>query len=308
MNRLITTQYKIPLNQDKLRLSGKNEPQALRLALVTDLHDSDPAPVLRALRAARPDLILVAGDLCERHELNALLPDGTRSPWTLESMNKWMGIGKSSARLTKWIKLLDGSLPGHEPLGRAMANGRRFLRAAGRLAPVYYSVGNHEWYFTAQDLQLFSACNITLLDNADTIATVHGQKIRIGGLSTRYDLAWLQSYAAKPGYKLLLCHHPEYYERYIKKLCLPPNTFDLILAGHAHGGQWRLRAPRVQNGRLCWRERGFYAPGQGLFPAYHHGVYPCGPGRLVVSAGCSNTSVIPRFGNPCEVVLLDTAL
>ena len=82
-----------------------------------------------------------------------------------------------------------------------------------------------------------------------------------------------------------MCHHPEYYEWYpiIK-------SADLVLSGHAHGGQWRFFG------------RGVYAPGQGLWPKYTKGVYD---GRLVVSAGCSNsTTPVPRLFNPSEVVFV----
>ena len=53
--------------------------------------------------------------------------------------------------------------------------------------------------------------------------------------------------------------------------------------------------------RVGCDSRGIFAPGQGLLPKYHHGVYD---GRLVVSAGCSNTASIPRWGNETEVVIV----
>ena len=97
------------------------------------------------------------------------------------------------------------------------------------------------------------------------------------------DMDFLERFAASPQYKVLLCHHPEYYQQ------LQSYPMDLILSGHCHGGQMRV----------CGR--GIFAPGQGLFPKYHHGVYD---GRLVVSSGCSNTARIPRWGNETEVVIL----
>lgn len=61
------------------------------------------------------------------------------------------------------------------------------------------------------------------------IENVPEKIIRIGGLATRYDLDWLYTYASKPGYKILICHHPEYYRRYIKDT--EWDTFDLIVSG-----------------------------------------------------------------------------
>lgn len=63
----------------------------------------------------------------------------------------------------------------------------------------------------------------------------------------------------------------------------------MILSGRCHGGQIRI-----------WNH-GIFAPGQGLLPKYHHGVYH---GHLVVSAGCANTAPIPRWGNEPEVVIV----
>lgn len=94
--------------------------------------------------------------------------------------------------------------------------GLAFLRDISKLAPVFMSVGNHEWYFTAEDERFFVDRNITVLDNADVQVTIKGKKLRIGGLSTRYDFDWLEEYAQKEGTKILLCHHPEHYKYKIK--------------------------------------------------------------------------------------------
>ena len=113
--------------------------------------------------------------------------------------------------------------------------GLAFLRDISNLAPVFMSVGNHEWYFTAEDEKFFTDQNITVLDNADVQVTIKDKKLRIGGLSTRYDLKWLKGYSQKNGAKILLCHHPEHYRYKIKGKM---DSFDLVLSGHYHGGQW----------------------------------------------------------------------
>ena len=65
---------------------------------------------------------------------------------------------------------------------------------------------------------------------------------------------------------------------------------DLVLAGHAHGGQIRIFG------------QGLYAPGQGIFPRYTRGVVD---GRMIISAGAGNPVPAPRWGNPCEVLQLE---
>ena len=84
---------------------------------------------------------------------------------------------------------------------------------------------------------------------------------------------------------MLLCHHPEYYKKYLYN-----KDIDLIVSGHAHGGQWRIFG------------RGVFAPGQGLFPKYTSGVHD---GRLVISKGIKPSGRIPRIFNTPEVVIVE---
>lgn len=103
------------------------------------------------------------------------------------------------------------------------------------------------------------------------------------------DTAWLSGFASTPGFHILLSHHPEYFP-------LIPVSVELVLSGHAHGGQWRFFNPI----RRQWSS--VYAPGKGLWPRWTKGIYD---GRLVVSAGLSNTTAIPRLFNPTEVVYIE---
>ena len=102
------------------------------------------------------------------------------------------------------------------------------------------------------------------------------------------DLAFLDRFCAEGNdrFKILLSHHPEYYPSYIRERA----EIDLTLAGHAHGGQW------------CILGRGIFAPGQGLFPKYTHGLYD--GGRLAVSRGMHNSIKIPRIFCPTEILYL----
>ena len=102
-------------------------------------------------------------------------------------------------------------------------------------------------------------------------------------------LGWLDDFERQAGYRILLCHHPEYAPRYLKN-----RRIDLILSGHAHGGQWRYYSPL----RREWR--GLYAPGQGLLPKLTGGMH----GNLIISRGLSNNAPIPRLNNPPELVYL----
>lgn len=242
------------------------------IALVTDLHEFDPEPVLEILRQAGPDVIAVAGDTLERHHRGENLDKGDKS-----LSSRLICAGIQAAELL-------GALLYPQPKAVQTENAYRFFREAGRLAPVVLSRGNHELFLTEEDRAVMAEAGVTLLDNEST--ELGG--ILFGGLTSRqvpgaFDHGFLEAFSGSFKYKVLLCHHPEYYPQ------LSQYPIDLILSGHCHDGQIRV----------CGR--GIFAPGQGLFPRYHHGVYD---GRLVVSAGCANTAPIPRWGNEPEVVIV----
>lgn len=180
-------------------------------------------------------------------------------------------------------------------------NGFRLLTEAVKIAPVYYSIGNHEHGMSERNQHKLEDNGVTVLDNET--ATVGG--IVIGGMTTGYrreksaftrapapDTSFPKQLAEREGYKILLCHHPEYWEKYITGYGI-----DLTIAGHAHGGQWRF-----------FGKRGVYAPGQGLFPKYVSGVHENeekgNVEYLAISRGMTNTVRVPRFLNPCEIVIL----
>lgn len=242
----------------------------LKLALVTDLHDRRSDWVISLLQKTKPDLICVAGDSFERFDLE--LKREKRTDRTRGFFNKLM---------YRFLIIMDDFFDRFADRNESSAYTYYFLKKAAEVAPVFFSLGNHEWFLTEKDHTVLQENGIILLDNADTVW--HG--IHIGGLSSDPDLKWLQHFAEEKGYRILLCHHPEYYEKYLQE-----TDIDLILSGHAHGGQIRVFG------------HGIFAPGQGVFPRYHHGVYD---ERLVVSAGCANTASAPRWGNPCEVVILE---
>lgn len=276
--KLVLTKYQVKLNIP----SASKGRSSIHFALVTDLHDQNPILLLRKLKIEKPDYILIAGDTMERnmegydgHTMKEIDSFQHISPlWSL-----FCRILKRTNKILKSFGISKKGNPKYGPY---------FLKKASEIAPVYMSIGNHEWYYLPEDYVLMEECGIHLLDNQDITLpeTLQGQAVHIGGFSTRYDTDWLNEYSQKEGIKILLSHHPEYYKRFITNV---DGDFDLVLSGHAHGGQWRFFG------------RGILAPGQGFFPEYHHGRF----GNLIVSSGVSNPSVIPRWGNPCELVLID---
>lgn len=86
---------------------------------------------------------------------------------------------------------------------------------------------------------------------------------------------------------VLLAHRPELLDVYVA------HGVDLVLTGHAHGGQWR--APGIG---------GLYAPNQGILPALTAGVHVRGRTRMVISRGLKVRRHLPRIGNRPELVVV----
>ena len=253
-------------------------PDAPFLAHLSDLHNRDYRPVERSLLRHKPELICITGDI-----IYGTTPENDVSPLA------------------------------------AQPNALGLLSACAEIAPTYISLGNHEWMLDEEDLESMRSTGAIVLDNS----WITRDGLVIGGLTSgkvmrhrraldelsdeerraqRYphkkgvtgivktaaehllegvpDDDWLMEFASAPGYHILLSHHPEYRR-------LVPAEVELILSGHAHGGQWRFFG------------HGVFAPGQGIWPKLTKGVYD---GRLVVSAGLSNTAPAPRFFNPMQVV------
>jgi len=274
-----------------------NHPFRLRIALVTDLHDHPCEQLLDALHEQRPDVIAVADDLLERFKPD----DGAFDAFEDldEQTRGYPAWKKTFYYLLYHLDFLYGRLHRtHHDNTESNENAYTFLKAASRIAPTYYALGNHERYVNDADRAAIAATGAILLDNAYTTTEVGGCTLRIGGLSSRGllgDTDWLTDFCnaaaaeAQPTLKILLCHHPEYYPR-LETAGFRLNSIDLVLSGHVHGGQIRLFS------------KALFAPGQGFFPKIAGGVYD---GRLIVSRGLSNTAHTPRINNPMELVMIN---
>ncbi len=244
--RIQTTHYHI---------KGNCPERPLCIAIASDLHCEPCETPLERIRSEKPDLILIPGDLMD---------DTT--------------------------------------LADSKSNGYHFLRACAEIAPTFYSLGNHEiacyhkgnpWRhptpipLTEDAIARIRATGVHFLDN-DCVRfesmTICGIGSGINGRKNKPDTDLIRHFAEQSGYRILLCHHPEYFVPYIKG-----TDIELTVCGHAHGGQWRIFG------------RGIYAPGQGLFPKYTAGVLE---NRCVISRGLSNHTIYPRLFNTRELVIL----
>ncbi|PFE89271.1 phosphoesterase [Bacillus thuringiensis] len=88
-------------------------------------------------------------------------------------------------------------------------------------------------------------------------------------------------------YNVLLSHRPEFLTEYADE------QIDLVLSGHAHGGQVRLLFIG-----------GLVAPNQGVLPKYTAGLYVEQNTSMVVSRGLGNSIIPQRILNRPEIVVV----
>lgn len=168
-----------------------------------------------------------------------------------------------------------------------------FMESAVTIAPCYYVLGNHENRIPNEYAQLrkrMTLCGVTILNDQSVTAQRSGEQLILAGLMDYKSVSSHYISATFPGssYTVLLTHRPEHFEQYRAA------GMDLILAGHAHGGQIRL--PFVG---------AIFAPGQGILPKYADGMHTVNGSTLIVSRGLGNSSLPFRVNNRPELVIVE---
>ena len=173
-----------------------------------------------------------------------------------------------------------------------------------KIAPCYYVSGNHEARVNEyEELKtgLISA-GVIILEDAQTEISIEGQMITLIGVNdpsfqtdylfgdseTVMNSKLMELHTDRDGFTILLSHRPELFDTYAD------HDVDLVLSGHAHGGQFRL--PFIG---------GVVAPNQGLFPEYDAGIYTEGNTSMLVSCGIGNSILPFRINNRPEVILIE---
>ncbi|GHV43288.1 ser/threonine protein phosphatase [Spirochaetia bacterium] len=248
----------ISISSYTVQTPGMAAENLITIALISDLHSTiyggDQRPLIELIAAQRPDLILLSGDIVD-----------DKTPVT----------------------------------------GTTLLLAGIRdLAPIFYVTGNHE-YMSKRigDIRhTLESFGVVILSDSYVQLDIRGNAVIVAGVEDPYkkifetpgydqNLSMRRAFGALDkiaAYKILIAHRPENIKAYAEY------PFDLVVSGHAHGGQ--VRIPHVLNG--------LYAPGQGLFPRYAGGRYTHGSLTHIVSRGLSVDPWIPRIFNPPELVII----
>lgn len=194
--------------------------------------------------------------------------------------------------------------------GDLVDSGRTDIETAGELvhqltdiAPCYYVTGNHEAWIGDRYKELEKILtdeSVVILHDRKIEIRKNNEMIQIAGLDdpdfterdTSVQTAMLETKLGnmklKNNFCLLLSHRPEAFDAYVAA------EADLVLSGHAHGGQFRL--PFIG---------GIAAPNQGFFPEYDAGIYSEENTTMIVSRGIGNSIIPVRFNNRPEVVSVE---
>lgn len=228
----------------------------VRLAVVTDFHSSDNADdVVAMVASCAPDAVLLVGDMFDDDTAN-------------------------------------------RPTERTLS----LMRQLSALYPCYYVSGNHEAWTGEMDAlyQQTEEAGVMVLRMSSGVLTVRGQRIALCGIPDPYEMVFsgapdteeqirqAMENVDSADFIVLLTHRPELLAKYAQF------PLDLVVSGHAHGGQ--VRIPGVLNG--------LYAPNQGWFPKLAGGAYTQDGTTLIVSRGLAVRTRLPRIFNRPEVVLV----
>lgn len=228
----------------------------VRLAVVTDFHSSDNADdVVAMVASCAPDAVLLVGDMFDDDIAN-------------------------------------------RPTERTLS----LMRQLSAQYPCYYVSGNHEAWTGEMDAlyQQTGEAGVTVLRMSSGVLTVRGQRIALCGVPDPYEMVFSGAPDTEEqlrqaledvdsaDFTVLLAHRPELLAKYAQF------PLDLVVSGHAHGGQ--VRIPGVLNG--------LYAPNQGWFPKLAGGAYTQDGTTLIVRRGLAVRTRLPRIFNRPEVVLV----
>lgn len=265
---LIACSQKLVVRSYTERTDKVTEP--VRLAVLTDLHSTfygeNQEELIRTLEEQKPDAVLLVGDIAD----DQVPHEGTKV----------------------------------------------LLSAIGNRYPCFYVTGNHE-YWSGEEKEIkemIASYGVTVLEGEVRFLGVKGQTICICGVDDPDGYGQRHSYnpeamakwenqlircrmeLGRNDYSVLMSHRPEPVSYYTHTSDEELPGFDLVTAGHAHGGQ--VRIPGILNGLL--------APNQGWFPRYAGGRYELGDTVMIVSRGlCRN--LLPRIFNPPELVMVEIA-
>lgn len=252
--------------------------EGYRIAHISDLHNDefgeDNEKLVGMLKRAEPDLIAITGDLIDSYHTDIQVAIDFVNQ-AVEIAPTYYVTGNHEARIAEYVDVEKAML---EAGVVVLKNESLLLEKEGE-SIVVFGVSDPSFqtdYMFGDDESVADAVLQELLNAQKTL---------------EYSDAFGQEVSEQPlvrdTYKILLSHRPELFDVYVA------NDMNLVLSGHAHGGQFRL--PFIG---------GIVAPNQGFFPEYDGGLYTEESTNMIVSRGIGNSLFPVRFNNRPEVILI----
>ena len=179
-----------------------------------------------------------------------------------------------------------------------MTSIRLLLEGISGKFPIYMVPGNHDYVTTKRFDEL-----LQLIRHEHGVVFSDGRTMRVRREDQMIVLTSLKLLEYKPEnpYSIDVCPPPVYKDEFNilmhhfgNEFDILSDEYDLVLAGHVHGGLFRLFGKGLVNASTK----------NPFFPKYSKGVYRKKSGSvMVLSAGLGDT-FLPRFNNPREIVVI----
>ncbi len=167
-----------------------------------------------------------------------------------------------------------------------------FMEKLAGICETVYIPGNHEFHEPQHEqiFQQLAEMGINVLRHRimdhKGISLLGMDVLKYGA----FNDAELKRLSARGGYRIAAVHFPQFYEEVYSEY-----DIDLVLCGHAHGGQFRIPFTKI----------GLYSPGLGVFPKYSEGLHERNGVKMIVSRGIGNSRFPFRLFNPPEMIVID---
>ena len=247
------------LKLEQIDIQSEKINNSIKIVQISDLHDAEfgenNVELIDMIVQQEPDIIVATGDMFDASRID---------------LNKTYNVFKQLCDNTTSTIVY---IPGNHELGRL------------------------EFYEALKDK--LKQTRTIVLNNEIKAVHIKNEEINIVSFDTslKYNVDKLNEFIDASdtdfnNFNLVLSHQPENFNSIID---LGVNfNMDLILSGHAHGGQLRLGSKAA------------YAPNQGFFPQYTNGLYTLHDDvKLIVNRGLGNSQFPIRINNYPEVLVIN---
>lgn len=266
-NWLVVSHY--TYESDKL----PQEFEGYRIVHISDLHNAtfgvDNGRLLKKMQELSPDMVVITGDVVDSNHTNVEVAVAFAKQVAAEYPTYYVtGNHENWLEESEWTELLSGL----KDAGVICLSDEMVEISKGGSRITLVGLNDESLSGPTLKLLLAKADNVTGRESSGTDED-EGQELP----------------SVEASLQILLAHEPQYLENYSQ------TGVDLVLTGHAHGGQFRI--PFIGGGLV--------APDQGFFPKYTEGMHVMDETTMIISRGLGNSIIPVRLFNLPEIVCVE---